>query len=134
MSEENKALQRRLFEEIWIQGNEDAIDELMGSDFVGHGVPNEIRGLDAVKQSMDALRSGLPDFAFNVELQLAEGDLVAAYWTATGTHTGDWMGIPATGKAVNASGLSISRFAGGKNVEGWTRWDTGAMMAQLKAG
>ena len=63
--------------------------------------------------------------------QLAEGDKVATRWTARGTHAGEIAGIGPTGKDVTVTGLTISRFAGGKVVEQWTTWDTLGMLVQL---
>jgi predicted ester cyclase len=75
--------------------------------------------------------SAFPDTKMTIEDQLAEGDKVTTRWTATGTHTGELMGIPATGKAVTVTGFDITRYSGGKSVEHWGQFDQMGMMQQL---
>jgi predicted ester cyclase len=76
-------------------------------------------------------RSAFPDLHVEIEEQLAEGDLVATRWTATGTHEGDLMGIAPTGNRVTLPGMEIVRFSGGKLAEGWEGYDSMVMMQQL---
>ena len=66
-----------------------------------------------------AFRAAFPDFQIHVEQTIREGDMVVSYWTATGTHEGEWLGIPATGKKVEYPGVNIFRIACGKIVESW---------------
>jgi steroid delta-isomerase-like uncharacterized protein len=72
-----------------------------------------------------------PDFELSLDDMLAEGDEVATRWSFTGTHQGDLMGVPATGRQVRASGMTIQRVSDGKIVEGWTIFDTMGLMQQL---
>jgi steroid delta-isomerase-like uncharacterized protein len=76
-------------------------------------------------------RSAFPDMRVTIEDLVAEGDKVAARWSVTGTHRGELMGIPATGKRVTVTGIEINRFAGGKLVEHWESFDQLSMMQQL---
>jgi predicted ester cyclase len=76
-------------------------------------------------------RGAFPDARVTVEDQIAEGDKVVDRWTATGTPTGDLMGVPPTGRRIEVSGITISRFAGGKIVEDWYQGDDLGMMQQL---
>ena len=132
MSEENKALERREIEEVWNKHNPDAVDEIYAPDLVNHsappGVPNDRAGLKAlVGMNLGAF----PDLKVTTDFLVAEGDKVVHHWTATGTHKGELMGIPATGKQIEMTGIAIVRIVGGKIVELWTESDQMGMMQQL---
>lgn len=132
-TEENKAITRRLIEEVWNQGNLGLADELVAPDYVGHdpASPDEHRGPEGLKQFAATTRSSFPDWHMRIEEQVAEGDLVATRWTATGTQKGEMAGIPPTGKRVQMPGTSIDRFSGGKLVETWDSYDALGTMVQL---
>ena len=115
MSERNKAQVRRVIEEIYNRGDLAVVDELAASDLVIHASSQDIRGRDGAKQYVAALRAGFPDLHLTVEDQVAEGDMVVTRWTARGTHTGAFQGIPATGKAIRVAGTDIDRIIDGKN-------------------
>jgi predicted ester cyclase len=115
MSEENKALFRRMFEEALNQGNISLIDELVAPDFVEH----------------EELPPGIPPGREAVKDVIAEGDKVVARSTWSGTHQGEFMGIPATGKRVSFGVIDIMRFADGVVVEHWGQMDNLGMLQQL---
>ena len=132
MSEENKALARRQLEEVFNKHNPDAVDEFFAPDYVNHtappGMPNDREGVKAIA----AMYLGaFPDLKVTTELQVAEGDKVVSHWTMTATHSGELMGIPATGKRIEMTGIGIQRIAGGKIVEEWNESDQMGMMQQL---
>ena len=131
---DSKEIVRRVATEPWT-GNYAVIDELVAGDYVGHdpALPEPTRGPEGVKQFYDEFRAAYPDASLTIEAQLAEGDYVTTRWTGRGTQQGELMGIPATGKQVTVSGITISRLAGGKIAEEWTAWDTLGMMQQLGA-
>ena len=132
MSEENKAIARRIFEEVWNQGNLDVADEILDASHVTHGRYVELpTGPEGVKQFVSIYLSAFPDTQFTIEDQIAEEDKVVTRWTAHGTHKGELMGIPATGKQVVVTGISINHFVGGKIVEAWDNWDGLGMMQQI---
>lgn len=131
MSEQNKILDRRFFEEVWNQGNYAVVDELTASDFVGHSFLGDIHGPEGVKQYISTLHEAFPDVQMAVEDQIAEGDRVVTRWTARGTHRGEFQGVPPTGKQGIVTGISISLVANGKFVEGWTNWDVLGLLVQL---
>jgi len=132
--EANKAIARRVFEEFWNQGDLDVADEIFATDYVAHSPPNpEIRGLEDFKQVASMYSAALPDIHYAVEDQIAEGDKVATRWTATGTHQGEFMGLPPTGEQVKATGISISRIASGKIVEERVNADFLGFMQQFGA-
>lgn len=133
MSEQNKQLVRRAVEEVWNQGNYAAVDELAASDIVVHAsLPDrEVHGTAGVKQFYATLREAFPDLHFTIEDQIAEGDRVVTRWTARGTHTGTFNGIPPTGKTGIVSGIDIDRIANGKVVECWPNADELGLLQQL---
>lgn len=131
MSERNKAQVRRVIEEIYNRGDLAVVDELAASDLVIHASSQDIRGRDGAKQYVAALRAGFPDLHLTVEDQVAEGDMVVTRWTARGTHTGAFQGIPATGKAIRVAGTDIDRIIDGKTVECWAHVDELGLMQQL---
>jgi steroid delta-isomerase-like uncharacterized protein len=129
----NKEIVRRLGVEPW-EGNVGVIDELVTSDYVGHDPSQpDLHGPDGVKGFITTYLSAFPDGRITIDEQLAEGDLVASRWTGRGTHQGDLMGIPPTGKQVTVSGITISRVKNGKVVEEWSNWDTLGLLQQLGA-
>jgi steroid delta-isomerase-like uncharacterized protein len=130
-AEELKALERRSYEEM-NKKNLVALSELYANDFVAHtGVGGERRGLEEYKKYVNEMITAFPDFHFTVHDILAESDKVVVRWTLTGTHKGEFSGIPPTNKKVTVWGIDIDRVAGGKFVEGWCRFDTLGMMQQL---
>src|SRR5919199_977567 len=133
MSERNKALVRRAIEEVWNRGNFAVVGELIASDFVAHmSLPiGEIHGPEGVKRYFATLREAFPDLHFTIEDQIAEGDRAVTRWTARGTHTGEFRGVPPTGKQVRVTGININRVADGKVVEGWLHLDELGLLQQL---
>jgi steroid delta-isomerase-like uncharacterized protein len=126
-TEENKALVRRSIEEGWNEGNLAVFDEIVAPDFINHD-PAEpaVRTREDYKQWIAENRREFPDFHVTIEDMIAEGDKVVLRCTFYGTHTGDIttpMSIPATGKQVAVSSITIDRFAGGKAVEIWQLTD-----------
>jgi len=132
MSEENKTLVRRITDEIWNQGTLDVADEIIDASYVGHGFGVELPpGPEGYKQFVSIYRTAFPDLQFTTEDQVAEGDKVVTRWTARGTHKGELMGIPATGKQIVVTGIDIFRISSGKVVEEWVNWDALGVMQQL---
>ena len=129
---ENKALALRSIQEIWSEGNLDVVEEMFDPDYVYHEpYAGEIRGHEGLKQVVTMYRTGYPDLVFTSEDIIAEGDKVVQRWSCVGTHQGELMGIPATGKRTTTMGINIVRFAGGKAVEEWTSWDALGWLQQL---
>ena len=132
MSEENKALARRFYEEVWNGQNLDAIDELVAADVVIHSAPPGLpEGAAGVKALIGMYLSAFPDMKMTVEDIIATGDRVVTRWAATGTHQGVLMGVPPTGKHVTATGIGIDRVSGGRVVETWGEFDALGVMQQL---
>lgn len=132
MSEENKAVSRRVLEESFNQGNLAVIDELVSADYVDHDLPPGLPdGPEGFKQLVAMYRAAFPDVQMAIEDVVAEGDKVVIRWTARGTHQGELMGIPPTNKQVTVTGIDINRLAGGKMAEHWGNFDQMGMMQQL---
>ena len=130
--EENKAIARRWSDEIWSKGNLAAIDELIASDFVFNypsaGVAPDREGY---KRTVAELSGPCSDIQCSTDDVVAEGDKVVVRWTWSGTHTGEFWGVAATGKRITITGISILRIAEGKIVEEWGEMDNLGMMGQL---
>jgi steroid delta-isomerase-like uncharacterized protein len=135
MSEENKALVRRWFEELLNQNNLDVADEIVARDHVEHDptLPDTPPGPEGVRQSVSLYHRAFPDAHITVEDQIAEGDRVVTRWTGRGTHQGDLMGVPPSGNRVTVAGVTINRIADGKIAESWDNYDAMGMMQQIGA-
>jgi steroid delta-isomerase-like uncharacterized protein len=131
-AEENKAVVRRVYAEVMIDGNLSVVPELFADDYVYHspGSP-DVYGPAGFTELVETYRAAFPDFRQAADLLIAEGDTVVSRWTATGTHRGELLGIPPTGKRVSFGGVVITRLAGGKVVEDWELADTPGLLAQL---
>ena len=132
-TEQNAANYRRWFEEGCSQGNIDLADDLYSTDYVTHALgPNFAPTLQGLKLFIRALRDGMPDLRIPLEDVIAEGDRVAGRLSLHGTHAGTLLGIPPTGKQVNAGLMVIARFdENGKWVEDWANWDQLGTLQQL---
>lgn len=130
-TEENKANERRIFEEAWNQGNTAVFDELLAADFRAHDPSGPINGPEGFKQFSVAYHTAFPDIHFTIEDQIAEGEQVVTRWTGTGTQQGSLMGIPPSGKRVSITGITITRYTHSKAVESWGSYDTLGMLQQI---
>jgi steroid delta-isomerase-like uncharacterized protein len=128
-TEENKDLIRRAFE-AGNQKNWAVFDALFAPDYVLHNASTTM-GFEAYKQFLLRYGSAFPDGSLTIEDMIAEGDRVVFRQMFRGTHQGDMMGIPPTGKQITMSGIAITRVANGKIVEGWYNGDDLGMMQQL---
>lgn len=132
--EGNKALARRFFEEGFNQGNLDVVDELIAEDAVDHEkFPGTSDGpvREQVKQIITIFRDGFPDLHVSVEDLIGEGDMLVARLMIHGTHDGEFMGIPATGKQASFAVIDVVRIANGQMAEHWGVSDTAGMLQQL---
>ena len=127
MSEQNKTLFKRFVDEVFNKKNVAVIDELMDPNMVEHNLGT----FQELKAFIIAFLGAFPDLHVMVEDLIAEGDKIVGRVTLTGTHQGELMGIPATGKKVSFSEIHIARISNGKIVEHWEVTDTMSMMQQL---
>jgi len=131
--EQNKAVVRRDDAEIWTKGNAALIDALYTGDVIDH---NPLPGLQATgralqKQTLKALHTAFPDFHSRIDLMLAEGDKVATHITVRGTHLGQFLNMPPTGKVATWTHMTIYRLENGQIAELWHVVDSLGLVAQL---
>ena len=116
---------------MWNEGRADAIDELLADDAVIHGLGANLQGPAEFKRFHSAYRNAYPDVTIDVDDLVAEGDMVAVRWSAIGTHRGDGLGFPATGRRAQFTGMVFVRIKEGRLVEGWNNFDQLGMLQQL---
>lgn len=136
MSEGNKTLIRRWFDEVWNQGREETIDELFAAHGIGYGLGDTeapIQGPAGIKPFVRNLRGALPDIHMKIEDSIAEGDKVTVRITAEGTHKGGNLGVAPTGRRIRIEGIVVVRIANGQIVEGWNSWDQLGLLRQIGA-
>jgi steroid delta-isomerase-like uncharacterized protein len=133
MSEQNKTAVRRLFEELWNNGNLQVADEIIAPTYQHHdaSTPDLGKGPEGEKKRVNLYRTAFQDFRLNIEDLFAEGETVVARWSCRGSHKGDLNGIAPTGKQFAITGVTICRFTNGKIVEGFVNWDALGLMRQL---
>jgi steroid delta-isomerase-like uncharacterized protein len=134
--EANKRLVERFYEEVWARGNVEFVEQVFADDYLRHDLrPTQAApGAAGQAQIAHAFRAAFPDLQWRVDVLLAEEDLVAARWTASGTHTGSWAGRPPTGRRAEFSGVNIFRFGDDeKVVEIWNHRDDLGLQEQLGA-
>lgn len=133
LEERNKELVHRMNDEVWNKGNLELLDELFSQDVVRHFLPNgsDTKGLDQLRNHIASHRMAFPDWAEEIKLIVAEGDLVATHFTSTGTNVGSFLGNQPTGKQIHINEMSIYRIADGKIVEQWLIPDLLSLNQQL---
>ncbi|MFN7924154.1 MAG: ester cyclase [Bryobacteraceae bacterium] len=128
---------RLWFERVWNQNDESAIDELFAPDGMVHGLPNEgggpIRGREEFKSYARSLRAAIPDVRVEILRFVANGDLASAHCVVTGTHTGDGLGLRASGRPVRFEGIVMGRVADGHLQESWNSFDFMTFFQQVGA-
>ena len=130
LQNKNKAVARRVFDEILSQGKFDVADQLYAKDFVNHGLHRDA----SLKEDQEAARGwrlAFPDLKMTVVQEIAEGHLVTVLWIASGTNTGEGNGLPATGKKMEVRGITIWRIVNGKITEEWSAFDQLPVMKDL---
>jgi steroid delta-isomerase-like uncharacterized protein len=121
----NTATTRRIIEEAWNRGDFRVVDH----DLSTH---EDMRGLEANKERLTMYRTAVPDLHVEIDDLFANDDSVVTRWTASGTNTGDFAGMPATGRSISMTGITIDRYdADGVLVETWDHWDNMGFMQQL---
>lgn len=129
-----KSLLHEWFDQVWNQGNVEAVHRLLASDGVIHNLAQD--GKDSVGPAdflifHEKFRDAFPDTHVDVHQTATEGDIVSGRWTATATHTGHGLGFAPTKRRVSFDGMSLVRVKDGRLIEGWNVWDAAAMHTQL---
>jgi steroid delta-isomerase-like uncharacterized protein len=131
MSDQNKALARRWFEDLFSRGDVDAANEILSAEFVDHLPREEERGIEELKYYVSIYRTAFPDIQDTVEDIVAEGDKVVVRWSSRGTHQGEFMGVAPTGRHVAFTGMRLFRIAENKIAESWVNIDERGLQEQL---
>jgi steroid delta-isomerase-like uncharacterized protein len=133
MPMENRALVRRLYEEVWNKRRLELLDELLSSShaLLGPNVSGSEVGPQAYKRQVLALLKGFPDLQMTIEDIFGEDEKIVVEWTLSGTHDGKFLGIPATHNKVSSDGVTIHHVANGKVIDSFANWDALGVMKQL---
>jgi steroid delta-isomerase-like uncharacterized protein len=132
---DDRTLVHEWFEEVWNKGDRDAIDRLFAADGIAHGLAGDpdtsMRGPDGYKPLFDSFRDAFPDIHIEVVDTVCDGDKIAARCVVRGTHTGAGLGIDATHRTVEFTGMTFLRVRDGQIVEAWNNFDFPRMYQQL---
>ncbi len=130
---EHKILFGRLYHSVWNERRLEYIEQVIAETHAlgdptvsGRGV-----GPSAFRKQVERFLNGLPDLKFTVDETISEGDKMVVYWTITGTHRGEFLGVPATNKRVSFSGITINLIGSGKILESTVIWDGLGLMKQF---
>jgi predicted ester cyclase len=115
------------------EGRTQVFDELVSAEAIDHSGPVDVRGVEGFKVRTTAVHAALSRITVRVEDVLVDGERMAWRWLLTGTHSGPFAGVPATGKRVTMSGMNIQRVASGKVVEHWSNADQLGLVRQMQA-
>jgi len=132
--DENVALMKRWFREVWNEGRVETVYELLDPNAVAFGQTGggeKTHGPKEFEGFMKTIRSAFPDITTKVEDAFGAGDRVVLRWSATMTHKGHGLGVPPTAKQVQVTGITIARIVDGKILEGWDNWDKFGMLQQV---
>lgn len=129
-SEDPKAVIAAFGQAIFVKKNFDALPELMREDYIQHN-PLVPTGRDGFRTFFEAWFSASPDFNYELKQIVSEGEMVWVHGTYSGTHDGDWLGVPATGKAYAFDAVDIFRIEDGKLAEHWDVLDAYTLFGQL---
>ena len=127
---------RRWFDEVWNRGREEAIDELFSADGVAFGLGEgdpPVHGPAAFKVFWRNMRAALPDVHIQIKDMIVQDDKAVVRVVLDGTHSGDGLGVAATGHRVHIAGIIMVRVAGGQIIEGWNSWDQLGLLRQTGA-
>jgi len=135
MSDQNKDLAKRFYDEVVNTGDVDRVPDFCTEDFVDHeeGPPGTPDGIEGVKAFVQMFHAGFPDLQATVEDVLGEGDRIVARVRFTGTHEGEFMGVPPSGKRIDVETIDIVRLEGDKAAEHWGVTDNMKLMQQIGA-
>ncbi len=129
----NKDIIRRFYEEVWGKGNLQVVNEVFASDYVRHDLrpTAALPGPEGQSKIAADFRSAFPDLKIELDLLVAEADMVVARWTMEGTNLGPWGGSEPTGKHARFSGVNFFRLSKGKVIEIWNHRDDLGLMQQV---
>jgi steroid delta-isomerase-like uncharacterized protein len=135
MAADFKAIVRRLYDEVWNKRRLELVDEIISPSHALHdpNVSGSAIGPEAYKRQVTRFIMGFPDLRFTVEDMVGEKEKVVVAWTISGTHKGEFMGIPPTNKRISVDGITINHIANGKIMDSYISWDALGVFQQLGA-
>ena len=134
MSEKNKAVVRRFYDDLFSGGKMEiaAIEQHLVADFVGHDLPAGLNGREGFKKIVGMFAASFSDMTgIEAHEVIGNGDKIVVRWSSTGRHTGEFMGIPATGQRITLKGIDIFRLAEGKIADLWQEMDMLGILQQI---
>src|SRR4051794_13172620 len=133
-ADEQKALMRRYYEEVWQRGNMSVGDQLVSPNLVDHmPLPGQTSGRAGHHQAVQMIRTAFPDLQFQIHHVVVDGDIIVGHWTMQATHQGELLGVPPTGKSVTISGIDLGRWENGQLAEIWHVEELLTMLQQIGA-
>jgi predicted ester cyclase len=126
---DRKQVARRFLQDVLGAGRFELLPELVTADYADRSLPSGI----TPRQAIESFRAGFPDATVTIDSQVEEGDTVVTRWTVTATHTGDFFGLPASGRPIVMSGFSQYRFDGPCMAESWVTYDQRGLLQQIGA-
>ena len=133
MDTANALVVRRMFEEVVNGKRLDLVEELLAPDYVNHDMPTPAPGPEGMRQTLGMFFAAFPDMHVEIDHVIADSDLVCSHGRFTGTHRGDFMGVPASDRAVAVEYIDVWRFVDGKGAENWVRLDMLGLLEQIGA-
>jgi predicted ester cyclase len=136
MSEKNQAVIRCFYDDVVTNGkiNIAAIDQYLTADFVGHDLPPGLAGCAGFKKFVGMFAASFSDLTrIEAHQVISNGDKIVVRWSSTARHTGEFMGIPATGRRIRLKGIDIFRLAEGKIADLWQEMDLWNILRQLNS-
>ena len=132
-TDQNKTIARRIVDESWTKHNPGILDGLVSNDAILHDpqTPTVVKGPQGAKSTLATYLRAFPDLKISIEREIADGDYVVQHLLATGTNTGEFNGIPPTGKRTSTTGVVTSKIKDGKVIEAWSLFDNLGLLQQL---
>ena len=130
---QNKVIARRIVDESWTKHNPSILDGIFSNDAVLHDPqnPTVAKGPQGAKSTLARYLRAFPDLKITIEREIADGDYVVQHLRASGTNTGEFNGMPATGKNTSVTGVMTSKIKDGKVIEAWSLFDSLGLLQQL---
>jgi len=133
MPAENKAIIRRLYDEVWNERKIGLVDKLVSPSHALYepNVPDSRVGPEAYKATVNRFVKAIPDISFAIQDTISEKNKVVVHWIMSGTHKGEFDGYAATNKKFSVEGITIHQVENGKILDSFASWDRLGMMRQL---
>jgi steroid delta-isomerase-like uncharacterized protein len=132
MADTDRDLGTRWFEEVWNKKRREAIGEMLAADAPVHEAGETVRGPEGFYPFFDRMQAAFSDLHVTIHDTITQSDKICIRWSCTAKHTGSGLGMPATGKALETTGISIIRVKDGKAVESWQNWDMLGLLQQIQ--